>query len=153
MGRQPVYPASFEQMQRVSRTFEEGMAMGEYDGESTFGLIVRFIKLVKSFATLEKAYVKETVQGIVKSSLPIVILGVACLVFMALSGIFLLVTLVLVLNIWFAPWASALIVTAFLFLVGLVMGLVALLKAKKDFGEARTRFGRIVEDMRWLKKS
>lgn len=127
--------------------------MGKYEGESTLSLIVRFIKLVKSFATLEKAYVKETVQGLVKSSLPIVVLGVACLVFIALSGIFALVTLVLVLNIWFAPWASALIVTALLMLIGLALGLVALLKAKKDLGQTRTRFGRIAEDMKWLKKS
>lgn len=127
--------------------------MGKYEGESTLSLIVRFIKLVKSFATLEKAYVKETVQGLVKSSLPIVVLGVACLVFIALSSIFALVTLVLVLNIWFAPWASALIVTALLMLIGLALGLVALLKAKKDLGQTRTRFGRIAEDMKWLKKS
>lgn len=127
--------------------------MGKYEGESTLNLIVRFVKLVKSFATLEKAYVKETVQKTIKNSLPVVILGVACLVFMVLSGIFLLVTLVLVLNIWFAPWASALIMTVFFMLVGLVLGLVALLKAKKDLGETRTRFGRIAEDMRWLKKS
>jgi hypothetical protein len=127
--------------------------MGKYEGVSTFSLITRFIKLVKSFATLEKAYVKETVQDIVKNSLPIVILGVACLVFVALSGIFLLVTLVLVLNLWFAPWASALIVTALLMLIGMILGLVALLKVKKNLGEARTRLGKIAEDMRWLKKS
>lgn len=127
--------------------------MGKYEGESIFSLIARFVSLVKSFATHEKAYVKESVQDIIKNSLPVLILGIACLVFVALSFIFLLVTLVLVLNLWFAPWASALIVAVSFLLIGLILGLTALLKSKRSVGEARNRLGRIAEDMRWLKKS
>lgn len=127
--------------------------MGKYENVSTFGLITRFIHLCKRFASQEKAYVKQVVESSAKTSLPGVALACAGLVFLALSGIFLLVTAVLILNIWFVPWASALIVTAFLMLSGLVLGLIGLLKVKQGVVKARTNLNQVKEDMRWLKKS
>lgn len=127
--------------------------MGKFDNVSTIGLIARFVQLIKRFASQEKLYVKQVVEGSLKTSLPGAILAAAGLVFLALGGIFSLVTLVLVLNIWFQPWASALIVTAFLLLSGLILALVGLLKVKKGVGAARTNLEQVKEDMRWLKKS
>jgi hypothetical protein len=127
--------------------------MGKSDGESTFKLIARFLGLARRFITHEKTYVKQVAQGVVKTSLPVLLLCGACLVLLCLSGIFLLVTLVLFLNTWFLPWVSALLVTAFLMLGGVVFGLIALLIARKGLGEAKTSLDRIGEDMRWLKKS
>jgi ABC-type transport system involved in cytochrome bd biosynthesis fused ATPase/permease subunit len=127
--------------------------MGKYDNVSTIGLISRFIQLIKRFADQEKLYVKQTVEGSLKTSLPGAVLAIAGLVFLALGGIFCLVTAVLVLNIWFAPWASALIVTAGLLLIGLVLALVGVLKVKKGVTAAKTNLGQVKEDLRWLKKS
>ncbi|HNY65201.1 MAG TPA: phage holin family protein [Deltaproteobacteria bacterium] len=127
--------------------------MGKYDNVSTLGLIARFVQLIKRFANQEKLYVKQVVEGSLKTSLPGAGLAVAGLVFLALSGVFSLVTLVLVLNIWLEPWASALIVTAFLMLSGLVLAAIGLLKVKKGVTAARTNLDQVKEDMRWLKKS
>ncbi len=127
--------------------------MGKYGDVSTFGLITRFISLVKRFAAQEKSFVKKTFEDSAKISLPGVALACAGLVFIALSGIFFLVTAVLILNIWFAPWASALIVTLFLMLCGLILGLIGLLKVKKGVSQARVNLNLVREDMRWLKKS
>jgi pilus assembly protein TadC len=127
--------------------------MEKFEGVSIFRLIARFVSLVRRFFSQEKTYVQQAAQDAVKASLPAVILAIAGLVLVCLSGIFLLVTLVLVLNIWFMPWVSALIVTVFLMLSGLIFGFVALRLAQKGLGEARTNFGRIREDMRWLRKS
>jgi hypothetical protein len=130
-----------------------GNGMGKYDNISTLGLISRFIQLIKRFANQEKLYLKQVVEGSLKMSLPGVVLAVAGLVFLALSGIFCLVTLVLVLNIWFAPWASALIVTAFLMLSGLILALIGLLMVKRGVAAARTNLDQVKEDLKWLKKS
>jgi len=127
--------------------------MGKFDSVSTFGLIARFAKLVRTFAGQEKLFVKQAVEGSLKKSLPGVVLAVAGLVFLALSGIFLLVTLVLVLNLWFTPWASALIVTAVLMLGGLALALTGLLMVKKGATSARTNLVQVKEDLKWLKKS
>jgi|WetSurMetagenome_2_1015567.scaffolds.fasta_scaffold282414_1 hypothetical protein len=127
--------------------------MGKYDNVSTLGLIAHFIQLIKKFANQEKLYVKQVVEGSLKTSLPGVVLAVAGLVFLALAGIFCLVTLVLVLNIWFAPWASALIVTASLMLMGLILALGGLLMVKKGVAAAKTNLDQVKEDLRWLKKS
>jgi hypothetical protein len=119
---------------------------------SMFKLIVQFFSLIRSFFSKEKVYVKQIVQDAVKASIPGLILGIAGLVLVALSGIFSLVTLVLLLNIWFEPWASALIVTAVLLLGGLVLGFTGLRIAQKGIGKARTDLDRAREDMKWLKK-
>jgi hypothetical protein len=127
--------------------------MGKYDNVSTIGLITRFVQLIKKFSSQEKLYVKGVIDGSLKTSVPGVALAVAGLVFIAIAGIFSLVTLVLVLNLWFAPWVSALIVTAFFMVCGLILALVGLLKVKKGIGAARTNLGQVKEDLRWLKKS
>lgn len=127
--------------------------MGKFDTVSTLGLIARFVELIRKFAGQEKLFVKQTVEGSLKKSLPGVVLAIAGLVFLALSGIFLLVAFVLVLNIWFTPWASALIVTAVLMLGGLVLVLAGLLMVKKGASSARTNLVQVKEDLKWLKKS
>ncbi len=127
--------------------------MGNFEGESIFSLIGRFVSLVRRFLKQEKGYVKEVGNGALKTGLPVLALGGACLVLMALAGVFALVTIVLLLNTWFLPWISALIMTASLMLTGLLFGGTALLMAKKGAGEARKHLRCIQEDMRWLKKS
>jgi uncharacterized membrane protein YqjE len=127
--------------------------MGNLEGEPIFSLIKRFVSLVRKFLKQEKTYVKEVGTGALKTGLPVLALGGACLVLVALGGIFSLVTIVLLLNTWFVPWVSALIVTASLLLIGLILGGTALLMAKKGAREARKHLSCIQEDMRWLKKS
>lgn len=127
--------------------------MERFEGESLFKLVTRYVSLIRRFFSLEKAYVEEVAKGAVKSSLPALVLGIAGIVLVAISGIFILVTMVLVLNIWFQPWASALIVTVLLMLSGLVLILAAALMAKKGLGKTQASIGQIRRDMRWLKKS
>jgi hypothetical protein len=127
--------------------------MDNFEGEATFSLIKRFVSLVRRFLKQEKAYVKEVGNGALKTGLPVLALGGACLVLVALAGVFSLVTIVLLLNTWFVPWVSALIVTASLMFAGLFLGGTALIMAKKGAREARKHLKCVREDMRWLKKS
>jgi protein-S-isoprenylcysteine O-methyltransferase Ste14 len=127
--------------------------MEKFEGVSIFKLITRFVNLVKSFFSKEKKYVKQIAQDTVKNSLPVLIMGIAGLVLLALSGIFFLVTFVLILNIWFLPWASALITTVLLMLGGLILGFAAFRTAQKEFGETQKNISRVREDLRWLRKS
>ena len=127
--------------------------MGKYEEASTFNLISRFIALIKLFFAKEKIQVQQVARDTVKTSLPALVLGIGCLVFLVISGIYLLVTLVLVLNIWFMPWASSLIAAGLFLISGLILGLTALKIAKKGIGETRSSIVRIKEDLKWLKKS
>jgi hypothetical protein len=127
--------------------------MGNFEGEATFSLIKRFAGLVRRFLKQEKAYVKEVGKGTLKTGLPVLALGGACLVLVSLAGVFSLVTIVLLLNTWFEPWVSSLIVTAALMFAGLLLGGTALMMAKKGTREARKHLNCVKEDMRWLKRS
>jgi hypothetical protein len=127
--------------------------MGNFEGEAIFSLIARFVSLVRRFLKQEKAYVKEVGKGALKTGLPVLALGGACLVLVALAVVFSLVTIVLLLNTWFVPWISALIVTASLMFAGLFLGGTALVMAKKGAREARKHLSCVQEDMRWLKRS
>lgn len=127
--------------------------MGKFEGESIFRLAAQFVSLVRRFFTQEKTYVKQVVQDALRTSLPVIILSVAGLVLVAMAGIFLLVTLVLLLNTWFIPWVSALIVTALLMLSGLILIFIGLRKAQKELGKTSTRLDKVKGDMRWLRKS
>jgi hypothetical protein len=132
---------------------KEGLAMGNLEGEATFSLVKRFVSLARKFLKQEKAYVKEVGKGALKTGLPVLALGGACLVLVALAGVFSLVTIVLLLNTWFVPWISSLIVTASLLFTGLFLGGAALMLAKKGAREAREHLNCVQEDMRWLKRS
>jgi len=127
--------------------------MGNFEGESIFSLIGRFVSLIRRFLKQEKAYVKEIGTGSLKTGLPVLALGGACLVLVAMAGVFSLVTIVLLLNTWLVPWVSALIVTASLMFAGLFLGGIALVMAKKGASEARKHLSCVQEDMRWLKRS
>lgn len=127
--------------------------MGRYENVSSFKLLSRFTGLIRKLAEQEKQHAKEILQETVKAGLPGVIFIVAGVVLLALSGIFLLVALVLLLNTWFLPWVSALIVAAFFLLIGLVLGLAGFLKARKGFDGAQTGVKLLREDMKWLKNS
>jgi len=127
--------------------------MGKYEEASTISLISRFIALIKLFFAKEKIQVQQVARDTVKTSLPALVLVIGCLVFLIISGIYLLVTLVLVLNIWFMPWASSLISAGLFLISGLILGLTALKIAKKGIGETQSSIVRIKEDLKWLKKS
>ena len=127
--------------------------MGNFEGEAIFRLIARFVSLVRRFLKQEKAYVKEVGKGALKTGVPVLALGGACIVLVALAAVFSLVTIVLLLNTWFVPWVSALIVTASLMFTGLLLGGTALVMAKKGAREARKHLSCVQEDMRWLKRS
>jgi hypothetical protein len=132
---------------------KEDSAMGMYERDSLFSLIGRSVSLIRRFLKQEKAYVKDVGNNVLKTGLPVLALGGACLVFMALAGVFGLVTILLLLNTWFLPWISALIVTASLILIGILLGGTAILMAKKGAKEAKRHLHSVQEDMRWLKRS
>jgi len=140
-------------MNAIDALAVQGGDMVKNEGKSTFGLIAQFFRLAGSFFSREKSYVKQVALNSVRISMSGLVMGVAGLVLVALSGIFSLVTLVLVLNTWFLPWASALIVTAVLLLGGVVLGLIGLYLVKRGIGSAQTGLVKAREDMRWLKKS
>lgn len=127
--------------------------MGKYEQDSIFSLIGRFLSLIRRFLKQEKAYMKDVGSNALKVGLPVLALGGACLVLLALAGVFGLVTIVLLLNTWFVPWVSALIVTASLMLIGMLLGGTALLVAKKGAEEAKKHLRSVQEDMRWLRRS
>ena len=127
--------------------------MGKSEEVSTFRLIVRFFSLIRTFFSKEKSYVKQVAQEAAKAGIPGLILVIAGVVLVALAGIFSLVTLVLLLNTWFLPWVSALIVTIILLSSGLILALTGLRIAQKKLGKVRTDLIRAREDMRWLKKN
>ncbi len=127
--------------------------MGKYEGASIFSLVSRFIALIKLFFAKEKIQVQQVARDAVRTSLPALVLGIGCLVFLVISGIYLLVSLVLILNIWFLPWASSLIAAGLFLIAGLILGLSALKIAQKGIGETRSSIVRIKEDLKWLKKS
>jgi hypothetical protein len=143
----------FDFKKRYYSIFEGGVHMSNHDAASTFSLVSRLIVLIKLFLAKEKIQVQQVAQNAVKTSLPALILGIACIVFLIISGIYLLVTLVLVLNIWFMPWASSLIAAGLFLISGLILGLVALKITQKGLGETRSSIARIKEDLKWLKKS
>lgn len=117
-----------------------------------FSLIGRLVSLVVRFLKQEKAYMKVVGNNALKAGLPVLVLGGACLILTALAGVFGLVTIVLLLNTWFAPWVSALIVTSSLMLIGMLLGGAAMLMAKKGAEEARKHLRSVQEDMRWLRR-
>ena len=127
--------------------------MGKYEGASTFSLVSRFIALIKLFFAKEKIQVQQVARDAIRTSLPALVLGIGCLVFLVISGIYLLVSLVLILNIWFMPWASSLIAAGLFLIAGLILGLSALKIVQKGIGETRSSIVRIKEDLKWLKKS
>lgn len=143
----------FDFKKRYYSIFEGEFIMGKYQEASTFSLISHFIGLIKLFFAKEKIQVQQVARDAVKTSLPALILGIVCIVFLLISGIYLLVTLVLVLNIWFMPWASSLIAAGLFLISALILGLSAMKIAQKGIGETRSNFGRIKEDLKWLKKS
>jgi hypothetical protein len=143
----------FDLKKRYYDIFEGEFIMGKYDEATTFSLISRFIALIKLFFAKEKIQVQQVARDTVKTSLPALILVIGCMVFLIISGIYLLVSLVLVLNIWFMPWASSLIAAGLFLVSGLVFGLSALKIAKKGLGETRSSINRIKEELKWLKKS
>jgi hypothetical protein len=115
-------------------------------------LIVAYLKGIKKFAGLEKAYVKKEL-GAGLSQAPIgVALAIAGLVLLALGGLLLLVTSVLLLCIWLQPWASALIVAGALLVVGILFALIGLIKAKKDIARAKASFSQAGKDIKCLRQ-
>jgi VIT1/CCC1 family predicted Fe2+/Mn2+ transporter len=115
-------------------------------------LVGAFLSKIKRFLSLEKELATKETTRHLKTAGPWLGLIVAGLVLLCLGGIFILVTAVLVLNIWFAPWASALIVTAALLLLGLIMGVIGALFAKKGIDQAKATLNGVAEDLRWLRK-
>jgi VIT1/CCC1 family predicted Fe2+/Mn2+ transporter len=119
---------------------------------SSFKLIGTYIKGAKRLATLEKQYVGQVLGVHIKNISLGLILAIAGCVCLALGGFVLLVAIVLYLNTWFMPWASALIVTVALLLIGLVLALIGLLNMKKDIEKAKSTFDQVGEDIRWVRQ-
>jgi uncharacterized membrane protein YeiB len=115
-------------------------------------LIWTYLKGIKKFAGLEKAYVKKEL-GAGLSQAPIgIALAIAGLVLLAMGGLLLLVTSVLVLCIWLQPWASALIVAGALLVVGILFALIGLIKAKNEIARAKASFSQAGKDIKCLRQ-
>lgn len=115
-------------------------------------IVWAYLKGIKRLAGLEKEYVKKEV-GAGLSQAPVgIAVAVAGLVLLALGGLMLLVTLVLLLCIWLQPWAAALIVAGGLILLGGVFALAGLIKAKKSIARAKTSFSQAGKDIKCLRQ-
>jgi hypothetical protein len=114
-------------------------------------LVWAYLKDLKRFAGLEKAYIKKGIAGGIGKAPIGLAIAIAGLVLLALGGLMLLVTSVLVLSIWLQPWAAALIVASVLLFTGIVVALIGLMKAKKDMAKTKASFSQVGKDMRCLK--
>ncbi len=127
--------------------------MEKYENMSLAALLAYAVGLIKTLVSDQKIYLKTAVQGSVKTGLTGITLGGAGLIFLAVSGVFLLITLTLILNVWFPPWASALIMTILLLLCGLILGIAGMRKTRRGVRRAQADMGRVKEDIAWLKES
>lgn len=127
--------------------------MDKYQDMPLAGLLAQFVSLIRKLGADEKTYLKLSLQKSVQTGLAGIILSGAGLVLLALSGIFLLVTLTLLLNVWLLPWVSALIMTGALLLSGLILGFTGMRKARKEMRKAQADMNRVKEDMTWLKEN
>ncbi len=128
---------------------------GKYDylkSMRLFNLVGSYFKAGKKLVALDKDYAKEQIFEMLKKYGPWLAIIAVALVFMLLAGIFLLVTVLLALNVWFTPWVSALIMTLVFLVLGLVMALTGILFVKKGSGEIKSTFNAIGEDVKWLQK-
>jgi len=119
---------------------------------NVFKLAYAYLKGARQLATLEKQYVKEEVGAHVKTLSIWLVLAVAGLICLALGGLILLVAVILYLNTWFAPWASALIVTIFFLSVGTILAMVGLTKAKIDIDQTKATIEQVGKDIRWVRQ-
>ncbi|MEN6474807.1 MAG: phage holin family protein [Syntrophaceae bacterium] len=119
---------------------------------NVFKLAYAYLKGAKQLASLEKQYVKEEVGAHVKTLSIWLVLAVAGLICLALGGLILLVAVILYLNIWFAPWASALIVTVVLLSTGAILAMIGLTKAKKDLDQTKATIEQVGKDIRWVRQ-
>ncbi|MBN1636962.1 MAG: phage holin family protein [Deltaproteobacteria bacterium] len=116
--------------------------------KSIISLIVQFFRLIKKLISLEKHYVKQEISKVASFSGKWLAVSIGGLVLLALGGLCLLVTIILVLNVWFVPWASALIVTIVLLVLGGIIALIGMMKLKKGMNEAKTALDMVGEDVR-----
>lgn len=119
---------------------------------NVFKLAYAYLKGAKQLASLEKQYVKEEVGAHVKTLSIWLVLAVAGLICLALGGLILLVAVILYLNTWFAPWASALIVTIFFLSIGAILTMIGLTKAKKDLDQTKATIEQVGKDIRWVRQ-
>lgn len=119
---------------------------------NVFKLLGTYLKGAKQLASLEKAYVGQAVGGHVKTLSIGLVLAIAGGILLALGGLTLLVTLILFLNTWFLPWASALIVTAGLLLIGLILVVIGSVQVKKDVEQTKAAFDQVGEDIRCVRQ-
>jgi len=119
---------------------------------NVFKLAYAYLKGARQLASLEKQYVKEEVGAHVKTLSIWLVLAVAGLICLALGGLILIVAVILYLNTWFAPWASALIVTVFFLSTGAVLGMIGLTKAKKDIDQTKATIEQVGKDIRWVRQ-
>ncbi len=128
------------------------MKLEEIPKLSLPALIMAYLKGLKKFAGLEKAYVKNEI-GAGLSQAPIgIVLAIAGLILLALGGLLLLVTSVLVLCIWLQPWAAALIIAGALVVLGILIALTGLVKAKRDIARAKASFSQAGKDIKCLRQ-
>ena len=127
--------------------------MERYQDVSLAELLSRLVRLVRQLGADEKTYLKLAVQGFVRAGMTGIILSLAGLVLAVLSGIFLLVALTLLLNVWLPAWASALIMTGVLLTGGLALGFSGIHKVRERIEKTRVGMNRVKEDVAWLKES
>jgi len=120
---------------------------------SLAALLAQFVRLIRNLLTDEKLFLDLSLKDAARKGGIGAALGGASLIFLAISGIFLLVTITLLLNVWFTPWVSALIMTIVLMLLGLALALAGVWSARKGIRKAQSGIKQAKEDMAWLKKS
>jgi len=119
---------------------------------SLLSLGLSYVKGFGKLLSLEKNYVKQEIsQGISISAVSAAV-AIAGLIFLAIGGLTLIVCAVLVLNIWLAPWLSALIVAGTFLVIGLILALIGILNIKKGMNRAGSSITKAKEDIRWVRR-
>ncbi|MCD6570311.1 MAG: phage holin family protein [Deltaproteobacteria bacterium] len=126
--------------------------LGDLGSRSLFKLLRDLFRRVIRLITLEQDFIKQETTKQLKSSAPWLVIAAIGLILLSLGGICLLVTIILLLNTWFTPWASALIVTVVLLVVGLIFGLISAGHIKKGLDQTKATFNSVGEDITWLRE-
>ncbi|MCD6281786.1 MAG: phage holin family protein [Deltaproteobacteria bacterium] len=119
---------------------------------SILRLSTELIKNIKRLIGLEKDYVKQELIPHIKGLSPWIILLTTGIVFLCLGLLCLIPSAILFLNIWFTPWASALLVALALIAIGIILGLIGAYNSKKSVSKAQGILKEVGEDLKCLKK-
>lgn len=128
---------------QLRRGREEAREIGSEIGEIAQDLR----ELAMAESRLAQAEVKENLNRLINA----VIFGAAAALFAILMLVFVFLTVMFVLDLWFQLWAAALITTGVLVVLTAALGALAYSMIKKFSITPQRTMESVKEDLRWLK--